>query len=103
MSPATTSAALFGTKFCCQNADISARDIAFTDASVPISLYPYGCRSPYSTIAVTCPATCDGLSRCCTSLAEPLRPLAFDFFRRKRRMQRDVGDQIEQRAEVLAQ
>jgi hypothetical protein len=38
ISPATTSAALFATKFCFQNADKSARVIAFTDASVPISL-----------------------------------------------------------------
>src|SRR5688572_615105 len=65
MSPATTSAALLATKFCCQNDDRSFRAMALTDASVPISLYPYGCFSPYSTIAVTCDATCDGLSRCC--------------------------------------
>ncbi len=38
MSPATTSAALFGTKFCFQNATMSSRVIAFTDASVPISV-----------------------------------------------------------------
>ena len=38
MSPATTSAALLGTKFCFQNASMSARDIALTAASVPISL-----------------------------------------------------------------
>ena len=43
MSPATTSAALFGTKFCFQNASMSSRVIAFTDASVPISVKPYGC------------------------------------------------------------
>ncbi len=46
MSPATTSAALFGTKFCFQNAIMSSRVIAFTDASVPISVKPYGCASP---------------------------------------------------------
>ena len=40
MSPATTSAALFGTKRSFQNACMSARDIAFTDASVPISAKP---------------------------------------------------------------
>ena len=34
-------------------------------------------------------------------LAEPLCPLPFEFFRWKRRMQRDVGDQIEQRAKFL--
>ena len=40
MSPATTSAALLATKFSLQNVDRSSRVIAFTDASVPISLYP---------------------------------------------------------------
>ena len=38
MSPATTSAALFGTKFCFQNASMSARDTLLSAASVPISL-----------------------------------------------------------------
>ena len=38
MSPATMSAALLGTKCSFQKACMSAREIAFTDASVPISL-----------------------------------------------------------------
>ena len=38
MSPATTSAALLGTRFCFQNAIMSARVMALTAASVPISL-----------------------------------------------------------------
>jgi hypothetical protein len=46
MSPATTSAALLGTKFCFQNASIASRVMPLTDASVPSSVYPYGWASP---------------------------------------------------------
>ncbi len=38
IAPDTTSAALFGTKFCDQNACRSSRVIALLDASVPSSV-----------------------------------------------------------------
>ena len=40
MLPATTSAALFATKFFFQNATMSSRDVAWIDASVPSSVKP---------------------------------------------------------------
>ena len=67
MSPATINAALFGTKFCCQNARRRSPVMAFNDASLPISANPYGCVSPSDTAATTVDATACALARCCAS------------------------------------
>ena len=90
MSPATTSAALLATKFCRQNA-VTGAVIAFTDASVLISLNPYDAdrHTAPSPSPVRRPATG------CRMLHErpgQAAPAAGRFLPRKRRMQRDVGD-----------
>ncbi len=67
MSPTTMSAALFGTKFCFQNACSWSRVMALFESAVPISMNPYGWLEPKSAdTSVRC-ATSSGFSRCCTS------------------------------------
>ena len=103
MSPATTSAALFGTKFCFQNASMSSRVIPLTDASVPISVV-----AVRMALAVERPRrnlAGDGgrVVALLHQLPEPGGALPLDLFGRERRMERDVGHQVSVGREVLRQ
>ena len=82
---------------------MSSREIALTDASVPISLYPYGC-------FVAIERHGGDLRRDLRRVVAHLRELSRARVPADARLlppgmtdERDVGHQIEQRAEVLAQ
>ena len=77
--------------------------IALTDASVPISVKPYGCLlavQHHGGHLRRRPAPgCRAAGRADRAAA----PLPLDFVRRERRVAAHVGHQIEQRAEILLQ
>ena len=101
MSPATTSAALFGTKFCFQNA--ACRRASCLDRRLGADLG----EAVRMTVAVQrtprspAPRPAEALSRCCTSCASRLRALPLDLGGREGRPQHDVGHQVQRRREVL--